>query len=116
MLVTLNKWCAIFSFLHLIFTNKFFVYCEFMYYHKDFVFDLGLMSLTAFVGQIFIYRMIKQFKQHIVPFVVTTRKIITVGLSLIYFHHETSLGQISAIIIVFLATVYEFLGSIMKTP
>lgn len=60
--------------------------------------------------------MIKEFKQHIVPFVVTTRKIITVGLSLIYFHHETNFGQISSIIIVFVATVYEFLDSIKKQP
>lgn len=75
-----------------------------------------LLSLTAFVGQIFIYRMIKEFKQHIVPFVVTTRKIITVGLSLIYFHHETSFGQIFSICIVFFATVYEFLDSIKKQP
>lgn len=73
-----------------------------------------MLSLTAFVGQIFIYRMIKEFKQHIVPFVVTTRKIITVGLSLIYFHHETSVGQVSAIIIVFVATLYEFLDSVRK--
>lgn len=84
--------------------------------HPVYSWDLLLLSLTAFIGQIFIYRMIKEFKQHIVPFVVTTRKIITVGLSLVYFHHETSIGQVSSIIIVFIATVYEFLDSIKKQP
>lgn len=56
-------------------------------YHPGFVQDLLIMSLAAFIGQIFIYRMIKEFKQHTVPFVVTTRKILTVGLSIIYFKH-----------------------------
>jgi hypothetical protein len=58
--------------------------------------------------------MIKEFKQHIVPFVVTTRKIITVGLSLVYFQHPTSLGQVLAIVLVFVVTVVEFLSEIMK--
>lgn len=56
-------------------------------YHPGFAQDLLIMSLAAFIGQIFIYRMIKEFKQHTVPFVVTTRKILTVGLSIIYFKH-----------------------------
>lgn len=68
------------------------------------------MSVLTFVGQIFVYRMIKQFKQHIVPFVVTTRKIITVGFSLLYFHHQSSLGQVVGIILVFCITTYEFLS------
>jgi len=58
--------------------------------------------------------MIKQFKQHIVPFVVTTRKIITVGFSLIYFNHSSSLGQVIGIALVFLITTYEFLSEMLK--
>jgi hypothetical protein len=49
-----------------------------------------------------------------VPFVVTTRKIFTVGLSIVYFRHETSLGQILAILLVLIVTVYEFLDNIRK--
>ncbi len=48
------------------------------------------------------------------PFVVTTRKIFTVGLSIVYFRHETSLGQILAILLVLIVTVYEFLDNIRK--
>lgn len=62
----------------------------------------------------FIYRMIKAFKQHVVPFVVTTRKIFTVGLSIFYFNHDTSLGQILAIVLVLMVTVFEFLDNIRK--
>jgi len=45
------------------------------------------MAILAFIGHIFIYNMINNFKQHIVPFVITTRKIISVGISMIYFKH-----------------------------
>ncbi len=72
------------------------------------------MSVLAFIGQIFIYRMIKQFKQHIVPFVVTTRKFVTVGLNLVYFNHLIGLGQIIGIILVFIITTYEFITELMK--
>ncbi len=72
------------------------------------------MSVLTFVGQIFVYRMIKEFKQHIVPFVVTTRKIITVGFSLLYFHHKSSYQQVIGIILVFGITSYEFLSEMLK--
>jgi hypothetical protein len=49
-----------------------------------------------------------------VPFVVTTRKIVTVGLSIIYFHHETSVGQVLSIVVVLGVTMYEFFGNITK--
>ncbi len=72
------------------------------------------MSVAAFVGQLFIYRMIKMFRQHIVPFVITTRKMVTVGLSIVYFHHATSVGQILSIVLVLAVTVYEFCDNITK--
>ncbi len=50
-----------------------------------------------------------------VPFVITTRKIFTVGLSIVYFHHETSVGQVLAIIVVFIVTFYEFIDNISKS-
>lgn len=75
-----------------------------------------IISVASEVGQIFVYRMIREFKQHIVPFVVATRKIITVALSIIYFGHPTSTGQISSIVVVFSATLYEFLDNITKAP
>jgi hypothetical protein len=65
-----------------------------------------VLVFLSFIGQIFIYKMISQFQQHIVPFVATTRKIFTVGISLIYFKHETSLGQVFGLIIVFTVTTY----------
>jgi drug/metabolite transporter (DMT)-like permease len=71
------------------------------------------MGILSTIGQMVVYRMIKQFKQHFVPFVITTRKIITVGLSILYFHHETNWGQIVGIIIVFFIVTYEFVSELI---
>lgn len=56
--------------------------------------------------------MIKQFKQHIVPFVITTRKIFTVVISIILYGHNTTFFQILAIILIFGTTSYEYLSEI----
>lgn len=52
--------------------------------------------------------MIKQFKQHIVPFVVTVRKVLTVIISIIFYHHSTSFLQVLGMLIIFGTTFMEF--------
>lgn len=64
------------------------------------------MGVLALAGQMFVYRMIKQFKQHFVPFVITTRKIFTVGLSIVFYNHETNFMQVMGIITVFGIVAY----------
>lgn len=71
-----------------------------------------LMGVLSTVGQMFVYQMIKEFKQHFVPFVITTRKIVTVGLSILYFGHETNAGQVIGILIVFAIVTYEFVSEL----
>lgn len=56
--------------------------------------------------------MIKQFKQHIVPFVITTRKIFTVIISIVFYNHKTTPFQIVAIVLIFLTASYEYLSEI----
>ncbi len=58
--------------------------------------------------------MIEEFKQHIVPFIITTRKIITVGISILYFKHKTSAWQVVGILVVFASTMVEFLSEVLK--
>lgn len=76
------------------------------------IIDLCLFSILGAIGQIFIYRMVKQFKQHIVPFVITTRKIFTVIISIIIYNHSTTSLQIAGIAIVFIAASYEYCAEI----
>ena len=90
MMVSINKWCFIISFVALVLTGHMPLFYKFAWNHPLFMIHLFGMSICGFVGQIFIYKMIRNFKQHIVPFVITTRKIITVGISIIYFEHNVN--------------------------
>ncbi len=72
------------------------------------MFHILVMGLLATVGQLFVYWLIKEFKQHIVPFIITTRKITTSGLSLIVYDHETSWFQTLSIAMIFAIVLYEF--------
>ena len=114
MMVEINKWCFLVSLVYLIISGHLISFAEFAWRHPHFVYHLFWLSSLAFVGQIFIYKMIREFKQHIVPFVITTRKIISVGISVIYFRHPTTWMQILGIAIVFITTLYEFINEVVK--
>jgi UDP-galactose transporter B1 len=114
MMLEVNKWSFIFCLVYAIVVNQFWYTLQYCWYYPLFTIHLVSMSVLTFVGQIFVYRMIKEFKQHIVPFVVTTRKIITVGFSLLYFHHKSSYQQVIGIVLVFIITSYEFLSEMLK--
>jgi drug/metabolite transporter (DMT)-like permease len=72
------------------------------------------MGVLGTVGQMFVYRMIKQFKQHFPPFVITTRKIFTVGISIVYYQHETNIWQLIGLFLVFALVTYEFVSELVE--
>lgn len=115
MLCVINKWCGLFSFIYLVVTLQIKDSTLFIVQHTEYLGDMLLMTVCSFVGQIFIYRMVKTFKQHIVPFVIGSRRIVTVAISMLYFHHKTNVWQILSIVVVLGATVYEFYDNITKT-
>jgi UDP-galactose transporter B1 len=115
MLCIVNKWCALFSIIYLTATLQAKNYAVFCIQHHEYLGDMLVMTVLSFIGQIFIYRMVKTFKQHIVPFVISTRRIITVAVSMVYYHHRTNAGQVVSIVVVFGVTVYEFYSNITKT-
>jgi hypothetical protein len=113
-MVEINKWCCIISIAYCIITGQIVDFITFAWVHPLFSFHLMLMSSFSFIGHIFIYNMIKDFKQHIVPFVITTRKIISVGISMLYFRHASSILQVLGILLVFGSTLFEFLTEVIK--
>ena len=70
--------------------------------------------MVSSFGQFFVYRMIKQFKQHVLPFTITTRKIFTAIISILYYHHKTNFLQIVGILIVFGTVGFDFIREISK--
>ena len=87
---------------------------KFCLQHNDFLLHLTVLGLLNGFGQFFIYRMIKEFKQHIVPFVITTRKIFTVAISIIFYQHPTSAEQICGVLLVFVVVIYEFVSEVYQ--
>ena len=87
MMTDINKWVAIISTIFSLVLLELGDIIFFFYQHRLFMLHMIMMGVLSTFGQMFVYRMIKQFKQHFVPFVITTRKIFTVGLSIIYYHH-----------------------------
>lgn len=68
---------------------------------------ISLGIIGAF-GQIVVYWMITHFKQHVVPFIITTRKLFTVVISILYFKHESTIQQDISLIFVFIVVLYDF--------
>ena len=86
-MTVINKWVAIISLIYSLLLWEFFDMCSYIFTHHKFLIHMILMGILSTSGQMFVYRMIKQFKQHFVPFVITTRKIFTVALSIIFYNH-----------------------------
>ena len=114
MMADLNKWAGIISLLFVIGSLEIMTFPVFLYQHPRFTFDLVFSSILAGFGQFFVYRMIKQFKQHFVPFTISSRKILTVVISIFFYHHKTNVIQLLGVVIVLSAVGYEFLSEITK--
>ena len=113
MMTQINKWVAIISFIYSCFLLEIVDMFVFIFEHRLFLAHLVVMGALSTIGQMFVYRMIKQFKQHFPPFVITTRKIFTVGLSIIYYHHETNFFQLIGLFLVFALVTYEFVSELV---
>ena len=69
--------------------------------------DILLVGVLTILGQISIYVVILNFKQHMFPLVSTTRKILTILYSIYYFNHKTNLYMWIALVLVFGGIFYE---------
>ena len=66
------------------------------------------MSVMSTIVQMFVYYLIQKFRQHIVPFIITVRKIFSVVLSILWFEHPLNITQVLGIIVVFAAAIVDF--------
>lgn len=108
----INKWVVILCWCYSLATGQLLTTYQFAVKYPAFLKDIIVLSILTSIGQVFVYRMIKQFKQHIVPFVITTRKIFTVVISIIFYNHPTTTMQMLSILIVFGSASYEYLSEI----
>ena len=82
--------------------------------HPMAVIDIGMIGLLQVLGQISIYFIVLNFKQHIFPLVSTTRKVFTVLLSIFIFNHKMNMYQWVALILVFGGMGYELIDELFS--
>lgn len=74
--------------------------------------DILLVSVLQVVGQISIYYVVANFKQHMWPLISTTRKVMTILLSIYIYNHKVVPLQWLAIVLIFGGLIYEVLDEI----
>ena len=87
------------------------MYCK---SHPMAIIDIGLIGLLQVLGQISIYFIVLNFKQHIFPLVSTTRKVFTVLLSIFIFNHKMNGYQWVALVLVFGGMGYELIDELFS--
>lgn len=105
----INKWVFILTVLYSIACMEFIPIFYYIYDHPRFALDLVLNALLSSVCQLFVYYLIQKFRQHIVPFVITIRKIFSVVISILWFNHSIGGLQWLGIVIVLIAAVFDFI-------
>jgi len=72
---------------------------------------LGLLALTNSLGQVLIYYTIKQYGALIFQWIMTTRKVLSVVCSLIWFGHPVTFKKVVCIFFVFGLLIYQKVAS-----
>lgn len=104
-----NKWVFILTVIYSILTQQFLPIIYFMVDHPWFSLDILLNASMSAIVQFFVYYLIQKFRQHIVPFVITIRKIFSVVISILWFNHSVGVMQWIGVVIVFASAVFDFI-------
>ena len=107
MIFSVNMVTMVLNFLILIFSGTLIPSLDFCLLHQEIVWDIFLVGLLTVLGQVSIYFIILNFKQHMFPLISTTRKILTILYSIYYFQHSTNLYMWIALVMVFGGIIYE---------
>lgn len=87
--------------------QSFFPFFDFIRDYPSAIKDIIIVGVLQVIGQISIYYVVANFKQHVFPLISTTRKIITVLVSIFYYGHSQNNYQWFAVGIVFFGMFYE---------
>jgi hypothetical protein len=90
MYYNINKFTCLIAFVYSLVTLQLPYIISFILEHPELQLDLLYFSFLNAIGQLVIYQMIKLFKQHIPPFVIATRKCVTVVVNIIHFGHQVN--------------------------
>lgn len=111
-----NKWAFLLTIGFSVVSGNFLNMVGFIADHRKLLQDLGMIAVLATAGQMFIYRIVREFRQHMVPFIITTRKIFTVAISILTYGHQISPMQMVGLALVLGISTYEFFSESQRPP
>lgn len=103
MMFGVNMFSCIFTFSSLFVQSGFMDSIEFSAKHPAFVYDCLLLSISAAVGQLFIFFTISKFGPVVFTIIMTLRQAVAILLSCLIYKHSLSSMGILGILVVFLA-------------
>lgn len=107
-----NKWAFLFVFTNAAVQGELIPSIKFLINHPSANIDLFGVCILQLVGQICIYLVVANFKQHIYPLISTVRKIFTILLSILVYGHPMTIHQWFAMVLVFGGMAYEFVDEV----
>jgi drug/metabolite transporter (DMT)-like permease len=107
-----NKFAFFFVFTNAAISGELIPSIKYLFSHPAVNIDLFGVCLLQLVGQICIYLVVANFKQHIYPLISTVRKIFTILLSILVFGHPMTIHQWFGMILVFGGMAYEFVDEV----
>lgn len=104
---SMNLYSCLVSLVLLLGMGQFLATFRWLWIHEGALANIVIICLMNAVGQIFVYEMFKQFRQHIPSFVITIRKCITVLLSVAWYHHTFGFQQLLGLVLVTFSILAE---------
>lgn len=101
-----NMFAFLFVFVNAILTGELVPSIRYLVTHPTVIVDVFGVCILQLIGQICIYLVVANFKQHIYPLISTVRKIFTILLSILVFGHPMTIHQWFAMVLVFGGMAY----------
>ena len=111
-----NFFGFVFSLLFSIVSGTLIPSIDFVQSHHLVIQDILLMCGLQLFGQNCIYFIVSNFKQHIFPLIATTRKLLTVLISIYLYNHPINIYQWLAVFLVFGSMIYEIYEESLEQP
>ena len=98
-------WVFAFSLVYSVCTLDLFRIYEFARVYPSLILDIISEGLMSSFGYMFVVYLVFHFRQHVAPFVVTSRKIVSALVSILIFKHPVNISQWLGISLVILGII-----------
>ena len=102
-----SAFSTVLSFVTLVHTKELYPAIAFVYNHSEIHLHFFMFSICSTIGQLFIYYTIKNFGAVVFTLIMTTRILISIGLSCILYDHKVTSTGFFGLVVVMMAVLYR---------